>query len=216
MLLENGPGSAPPIAFEMVLRNQGFGTQPNEYPSAQIITERQNAGCTCFDCPVQPPLDPTNSCSPTWDALYANAVQGDAIAAPYFDGHVTDPSKLAAATQAYVEYMAGLVPADQAPDMSDVLLEEAYPYLSFAPAPGLDARGILTHMCKHCHNSTLDQTISRSRFDVEDLDALPQAIKNEAIRRLQLPDDDIQKMPPVRFHTLSDAQIQMVIDELSP
>jgi hypothetical protein len=70
-------------------------------------------------------------------------------------------------------------------------------------------------MCGHCHNSTLDQTISRSNFDVENLDTLPQAIKTKAILRLQLPDDDIAKMPPARFHTLSDAEIDLVIDELS-
>jgi hypothetical protein len=209
MLLENGEGSAPPTGFEMVIRNQGFTTQPNEFPSPQIITERSNAGC-------MPSLDPTSSCSPTWDALYANTVQGAAIAAPYFDGHVTDPTKVATATQAYVDFIAGNITADEAPDMSDVLLTEAAPYMSFAPAPGLDARGVLTHMCMHCHNSTLDQTITRSHFNAEDLDAVPQAIKNEAIRRLQLPDDDIEKMPPVRFHTLSDEDIEMVIDELSP
>ena len=216
MLLENGAGSAPPTGFEMVIRNEGFDAQPNEFPSQQIITERLNAGCTCPDCPVPPPLDPTNSCSPTWDALYANTVQGAAMAAPYFDGHITDPAKVASATQAYLDFIAGTIPEDQAPDMSDALLTEAYPYMSFAPAPGLDARGILTHMCQHCHNSTLDQTITRARFNVEDLDAVPQAIKNEAIRRLQLPDDDIEKMPPLRFHTLSDAEIDLVIDELSP
>jgi hypothetical protein len=138
------------------------------------------------------------------------------MAAPYFDGHITDPAAVATATQAYVDFIAGNIPVDQAPDMSDVLLTEAYPYMSFAPAPGLDARGILTHMCKHCHNSSLDQTITRALFNAENLDAVPQAIKNEAIRRLQLPDDDIQKMPPVRFHTLSDAEIDLVIDELSP
>ncbi len=215
MLLENGEGSAAPIAFEQVIRNEGFGQQPNEYPSQQIIMERQNAGCTCNNCMVQPPVDPTHSCSPTWDALYANAVQGDAIAAPYFDGHITDAAKVGAASQAYRDVMAGILPADQMPDLRDVLLTEAYPYLSYAPAPGLDARGILTHMCGHCHNSTLDQTISRSKFNVENLDTLPAAVKAEAIVRLQKPDDDIQKMPPTRFHTLSDEEILLIIELLS-
>jgi hypothetical protein len=147
--------------------------------------------------------------------VYANAVQGNAMAAPYFDGHITDPGKVATATQAYLDVMAGNLPADQAPNMHDVLLEEAYPYMSFAPAPGLDGRGILTHMCRHCHNSSLDQSITRANFNVENLDALPQWVKDEAIRRLQLPDDDIDRMPPLRFHTLSDAEIDLVIDELS-
>lgn len=208
-LLENNAGSAPPTGLEQVLRNEGFITQPNEFPSQAILIERQNAGC-------MPSLDPTNSCSATWDALYTNAVQGNAMAVPYFDGHITDATKRDAATQAYVDFMNGVIGEDEAPDMSDVLLDEAFPYMSFEPAPGLDARGILTHMCSHCHNSSLDQTITRANFNVANLDSLPQTIKDEAIRRLQLPDDDIQRMPPLRFHTLSDDQIDMVIDELSP
>jgi hypothetical protein len=215
MLLENNEGTAAPIGLEQVIRNQGFAQQPNEFLSQQIITERLNAGCICNNCMVPPPIAPTESCSPTWDALYASSVQGDAIAAPYFDGHITDPVKIATASQAYRDVMAGAMPGDQMPDLRDVLLTEAYPYLSYAPAPGLDARGILTHMCGHCHNSTLDQTISRSNFNVDDLDALPAAVKAEAIARLQKPDDDIEKMPPTRFHTLSDEELLLVIGELS-
>lgn len=216
MLLQNGAGSAPPTGMEQVIRNQGFGMQPNEFQSQQILNERQNAGCTCFNCPVEPPIDPTQSCSPTWDALYANAVAGLAIAVPYFDGLITDDAKVTTATQAYVDFMAGNLAEDQAPDMRDVLLTEAFPYLSFAPAPGLDARGILTHMCQHCHNSSLDQTIPRANFNVETLDTLPQWVKDEAIRRLELPDDDIDHMPPLRFHTLSAAEIELVKAELAP
>jgi len=216
MLLENNEGTAAPIGFEQVIRNQGFDQQPNEFPSQQIIMERVNAGCTCNGCMVPPAIDPTESCSPTWDALFANALQGDAIAVPYFDGHITDPTKIAAATQAYRDVMAGDMPGDQMPDLRDVLLTEGYPYMSYAPAPGLDGRGILGHMCQHCHNSTLDQTITRATFNVENLDALPQVIKDEAIMRLLLPDDDIRKMPPTRFHTLSEAEIDLVVDELSP
>lgn len=215
MLLENNEGTAAPTVMEQVIRNQGFDQQPNEFPSQVILNERLNAGCTCNNCAMPPPIDPTHSCSPTWDALYANAVHGGEIAVPYFDGHITDPVKVAAAGQAYRDVMAGAMPGDQMPDIRDVLLTEAYPYLSYAPAPALDGREILQHMCGHCHNSSLDQTISRSNFNVENLDTLPQAIKAKAIVRLQLPEDDIEKMPPVRFHQLSEAEIDLVIDELS-
>ena len=215
MLLENNEGSAAPMGLEQVIHNEGFAPQPNEFPSQQILLERLNAGCICNNCMVPPPFDPTESCSPTWDALFANSVQGNAIATPYFDGHITDPVKLATASQAYRDVMAGAMPADQMPDIRDVLLTEAYPYMSYAPAPGLDGRGIIQHMCGHCHNSKLDPTISRSNFDVDNLDTLPDAVKLKAILRLQLPDDDIDKMPPTRFHTLSDEEIDLVIDALS-
>ena len=214
MLLENGEGSAVPLGFEQVIRNEGFEPQPNEFLSQQIISERENAGCTCFNCPVPPPVDATNSCSPTWDALFANTVAGDAIAVPYFDGHIADQTKLDTAAQAYRDTMGGVMDPDLMPDIRDVLLDDGAPYMSFAPAPGLDARGIMAHMCQHCHNSSLDQSITRANFNVEDLDSVPQMIKNEAIRRLQLPVDDIDRMPPQRFHTLSQAEIDLIIAEL--
>jgi hypothetical protein len=86
--------------------------------------------------------------------------------------------------------------------------------MSYVPAPGLDGHGILVHQCQHCHNSTLDQTVSRARFNIEQLANMTRAEKDEAIRRIQLGDDDRHKMPPVRFHTLGDADKQLVIQEL--
>jgi hypothetical protein len=70
-------------------------------------------------------------------------------------------------------------------------------------------------MCQHCHNSSLDQTVSRSNFNVENLDQLAPSIKAEAIRRLGLADADIFHMPPRRFHTLSTAERDLAIQELS-
>ena len=61
----------------------------------------------------------------------------------------------------------------------------------------------------------LDQTITRARFNVDTLDQLDPSEKQLAIQRLMLPDTDAHHMPPVRFHTLSDAERQLVIDELS-
>jgi hypothetical protein len=75
---------------------------------------------------------------------------------------------------------------------------------------------MMQQMCQHCHNSSLDQTISRSNFDVENFDSLPQHVKDEAVRRLMLPVDDIERMPPERFHTLSDADKNLLIQELQP
>lgn len=214
-LLENGEGAARPVPFHLVLRNEGFEHQPNEFLTEPIIAERQGAGCTCFDCEIPPALDPTASCSPTWDTIYDEAVAGTAIGVPYFDGHITDPSKVSAASISYRATMLGVSPAEDMTDVRDVLLDEAAPYMSYAPAAGLDARGILTHMCRHCHNSSLDSSISRANFNVDELESMPEWTKDEAIRRLQLPEDDIQRMPPQRFHTLSAAEVGQVIDLLS-
>lgn len=87
--------------------------------------------------------------------------------------------------------------------------------MSIRPRPGLDGRGILVHMCQMCHNSRLDQTLSRARFDVEQLAQMPRAEKDLAIARLQLPATDRQAMPPARFHELGAAERQLAIDELA-
>ncbi len=214
LLLENGEGSARPVPLALTLFNQGVTSQPNEFSSVDIRAERNGAGCQCFNCPNEPPLDPTASCSPTWDAIYDAAVRGEAIAVPYFDGRITDPGKLTEATNAYRSTMDGSMPADQMLDIRDILRDEALPFLSFRPADALTGREILQHMCQHCHNSSLDQSISRAGFNVEELDSLPQSTKDLAISRLQRDDDDIRKMPPTRFHTLSDNEIALVINTL--
>jgi hypothetical protein len=180
------------------VQNNGFASQPNQFDSSAIRTEMAAGGA-----------------SPTWNALYARAVAGDQIMVPYHSVPQTDPSKIAAAVQAYQDVMAGTLPRDQFPDIADVFLDSAEPEMSHRPAVGLDGAGILKHMCQHCHNSRLDQSLSRANFNVEDLATLPLSEKQEAIRRLQLDPADIKKMPPRRFHTLSQAEIDLAIQALS-
>jgi hypothetical protein len=186
-----------PIALQRLLMNNAFANQPNKFDSMTIRAEMANGS------------------SPTWNAICAHAVAGDEIMVPYYGVPQTDPTKIANAVQAYVDVRSGALPPDQLPDLADVFLDAAEPAMSHAPAPGLDGRGILTHMCRHCHNGRLDQSISRSRFNVEDLDNLSPSMKQEAIRRLQLDARDIYKMPPRRFHTLSQAEIDLAIQALS-
>jgi hypothetical protein len=186
-----------PIALQRLLINNGFGTQPNKFDSATIKAEMLSGS------------------SPTWNAIYARAVAGDQIMVPYYGVPQTDPVKISAAVQAYRDVATGALPRDQLPDIADVFLDSAEPAMSHRPAVGLDGRGILQHMCQHCHNSRLDQTISRSNFNVENLDQLAPSMKAEAIRRLNLPDNDIYKMPPRRFHDLSPAERDLAIAELS-
>jgi len=185
-----------PIALQRLLINNGFGTQPNKFDSMVIRAEMQSGA------------------SPTWSAIYAHAVAGDQIMVPYFGVPQTDPTKIADAVQAYRDVASGVLPRDQMPDIGDVFLDSAEAAMSHRPAPGLDGRGILQHMCQHCHNSRLDQSLTRARFNVENLDTLAPSIKAEAIRRLGLQDADIFHMPPRRFHTLSPAERDAAIAAL--
>lgn len=184
--------------FEMMelVQNNGFATQPNAFPTLQINNELAASGA-----------------SPTWASLYANSVAGAAIPVPYYT-NAYDSTKLQSATTAYQQTMAGTLARDQMPDVTDVFMDSALPDMSIAPQPGLDGRGILTHMCRMCHNSQLDQTISRAKFNIDTLGQLPRAEKDLAIARLQLPTSDAHAMPPTRFHVLSDAERQLAITEL--
>jgi hypothetical protein len=186
----------PFVVMELV-QNNGFAQQPNLFPTLQINNE----------------LAQTPNNSPTWDSLYANAVAGLDIPVPYYT-NAYDPAKLQAAISAYTQTMAGALPRAMLPDLTDVFLDSAQPDMSIRPKAGLDGHGILVHMCRMCHNSSLDQTISRANFNIDTLASLPRAEKDVAIARLQLPDTDAHHMPPKRFHELSAAELDLAIQEL--
>ena len=185
-----------PFQMMFMVSNNGFATQPNAFDTLQINNELA-----------------ANGTSPTWDAVYANAVAGTAIPVPYYTNPF-DPTKLAAATTAYHQAISGSLPLAQMPDVSDVFLDSALPDMSVRPKAGLDGHGILVHMCRMCHNSSLDQTISRASFNIDTLASLPRAEKDKAIARLQLPDTDAQHMPPKRFHELSPSEAAAAISVL--
>jgi hypothetical protein len=197
-----------PAQLEGLVENNSVAPQPNEFPSNTIENEVSSSS------PNQPVDNSTPGTSPTWRALYERVVAGQFIPVPYHDVKVTDATKLAAATASYKAVMAGMSPLGSLMDIREVFLDSALPALSFRPKAGMSGRQILQHMCQRCHNPNLDQTISRAKFDVTKLDTMPRAEKDLAIKRLTLPMDTRLRMPPPRFGQLSDAEIQLVIDEL--
>jgi mono/diheme cytochrome c family protein len=207
------PGNAitnsDPAQLEGLVENQGFQQQPNEYNTSQILSEVQKVN------PNQPGSNTPMGSSPTWSKLYALSLGGQSIPPPYHDIKVTDPSKLQSAATAYKSVMAGTMPGSQLPDIRDIFLDQALSDLSFRPAPNQSGAQILTQQCQQCHNSNLDQSQTRERFRVDDLANMTAEEKKLAIHRLQLPRDSFRKMPPPRFRELSDAEIQLVVDELS-
>ena len=204
--------NADPRRLEGLLENNGFVAQPNEFPTQQIEAEVKLSNAQ------QPQVNLPAGMSATWQRLYDDAVAGNAIPPPYHDVQVTDPAKLTAYTAGYQAVMAGNPSAAQTlPELSELFLDEAVADLSFVPKAGLDGRGIMMHMCQQCHNPRLDQTISRARFDVIKLvrGELSQEEKDRAIARLTLEATNPAKMPPPRFRRLSDAEIDLVVQELA-
>jgi hypothetical protein len=99
--------------------------------------------------------------------------------------------------------------------MSDVFTDTTQRALTHKPATGLTGRQILVQVCQQCHNSRLDQTISRASFNVERLDSLSPVEKQEAIRRINTSPDACDHMPPLRFRELDANEIALVQAELA-
>jgi hypothetical protein len=197
-----------PAQLEGLVEGQGFANQPNEYDTSQILKEVQEVNAN------EPASNVPPGTSATWSALYANAQAGKDIPPPYHDIKVTDPTLLASATAAYQAFLDGGAPS-ALPDIRNVFLASALSDLSFQPAAGLDGSAILVQMCQQCHNSQLDQTETRERFRVDQLDQMSTAEKQLAIHRLNLPDGVFRKMPPPRFRQLSASDIAAVTTVLS-
>jgi len=196
-----------PSLLARFVTGAGFGDQPNAFPSAVIEAEVEASN------PRQPMNNSIPGTSPTWELLYSNFVQGQMIAPPYHDVKVADPAKLASMTAAYQSYRNASLPAMNLPDIRNVLPDEVS-YLSemgFRAQPGLDAKSLFVNACMQCHNSNLDQSLSRARFNVENLDQMNSAEKNIVVDRLSLPADNLYAMPPQRFRALSDDERQLMI-----
>jgi len=197
-----------PANLEDLVRDAGFGAQPNEFLTSRIEQEvRQST-------PGQPTTNATPGTSATWEQLYARFQSGTAIAPPYHDVKVTDATKLAAMTAAYQDLLSGKLQASKLPDIRDVFLDAGAWRMGFRARPGLDGKGLLVQMCQGCHNPSLDQTITRAKFDVTKLATMSREEKDKAIERLKLSGADPLSMPPSRFRTLSPAEIALAEAEL--
>ncbi|HXU73288.1 MAG TPA: hypothetical protein VN947_28410 [Polyangia bacterium] len=197
-----------PLVLEALVDNNSVSPQPNEFNTGKIEQQVQASN------PAEPALNMPMGQSATWDAIYTYAAGGNAIPVPYHDVKVTDPSKLSSLTTAYQSFVDGALPASKLPDLRDVFLDGALADMGLRPRAGADGTGILQQMCQRCHNSELDQTISRAAFNVENYGAMSRAEKDKAIDRLTQPASSPRLMPPARFGGLSPEELQTVVDFL--
>ncbi|MDH5547482.1 MAG: cytochrome c [Gammaproteobacteria bacterium] len=200
-----------PALLEDLVRGNGFGNQPNAFNSGLIENQVNQT-------PGQPADNTTPGTSAEWQRIYNNTVLGQFIAVPYHDILVTDPAQLQSATQAYQNFLGGALTAAALPDIRNIFMTSALRDIGFRVMAGLDGQQIITQACTQCHNSQLDQTITRARFNV-DLNAMSDTLGGVltgaardaelglAIARLQLPENDVRRMPPALFKTLDATEI---------
>jgi hypothetical protein len=202
---------AHPGLLSAFVRTSGFEMQPNEFPGSPVETEVEHSA------PGQPADNRTAGQSETWQAVYRAALRGEAIPVPYHDVKITAPEKLARMSRAYADYLAGELPQAALPDIRDVLPDDAtlLAEMGVLVDERLDDRALLTAACGLCHNQRLDQRLSRARFHT-DLDRLSREAREAAVRRLDLPPEDLAAMPPRRVFALSDAARMRLITLLRP
>jgi mono/diheme cytochrome c family protein len=158
------------------------------FPSAAIGSETGELASSRAHSP---------SPSPTWRALYDAFRAGEAPAPPYEFDRAADSEKLAALAAQYQAYLAGSLPRDQLPDLSDVFPDDPQRQaeIGLAVEPDASAQDVLRQVCTECHNPTLDPSVSRARFDA-DLSRIDAAEIATALERIELPEGDPRRMPP--------------------
>ncbi len=198
-------GTSNPILIEQLVRRSN-SKEPFFFDS-RIIEDEITATNA-----AQPADNSVVGISPSWQVLYDRAVAGETIPPPFHDVKITDPIKLAAMTRAYVDVVSGR--DAELPDIREVIRPEAVIGMSLVPAPGLDAHGIFRHACAQCHNGSLDQSLSRARFNAFDVDNLDAQQRDLLIDRLVRQADDRYVMPPSLFRELPAEDLKTLIDFL--
>lgn len=196
-------------ALEDLVVGQGFSTQPNQFDTQTIEREVRSSASQ------QPDVNVPAGRSTTWQRLYDAAARGDAIPPPYHDVKITDPQKLAAASDAYRKLLDGKLPRAELPDIRRVFLDDALEGMTMRTKKGASGREVLVQACAQCHNPRLDPSISRAKFDVTRLDAMTAQQKADAIARLKLPPTDRKHMPPAMIRSLTDEALNAAIAELA-
>ena len=81
--------------------------------------------------------------------------------------------------------------------------------MGFNMRPGLTPGALLIGACEQCHNSVLDQALTRAKFNV-DLTKMSREEKKVAIERIELLPGNPKRMPPERFRELNASEIDML------
>ena len=198
---------ADPALMAKFIDAAGFGTQPNPFQSTVIEQEVMDSA------PKQPAVNVPIGASATWTASFSGSIAGHFIPMPYHDVKITDPDKLAHMTSVYQQHLADGSPLTE--DIRDVFLDSGLAEMGFAPLPAMNGKELLVQQCQQCHHAKLDPTITRDKFLVDELDQMPRAEKDLAIQRIQMGVDSRLTMPPPLFRSLTQADRERMIEELS-
>jgi organic hydroperoxide reductase OsmC/OhrA len=165
------------------------------------------------------------------------------IPIPFFGLKVTEPALQATFTKQIQDFKAGTLTLAQFKDTRDIFPtdQQALADVGFAVAPNETPQNMLALACAQCHHSGLDQSLSRAKFNAVDFTKManlnaeldiaiarlklgytPERLKAEGIKILAADGSQVAMhkgehlltMPPRRFKSLTDAQIDSLIKYL--
>jgi hypothetical protein len=197
-------GESAPTRLEGLVENEGFANQPNEFATLKIAIELSKRGARPAD-------------SATWQALDRGALESGIFPVPFSATSAADPSKIAVLAKAYrnaTKHGATSATIADFPPLDDLYSDAARVMAGVAPSAESDGNAILDRMCRRCHNSRLDQSLSRANFNVEKLAEMSADEKEKAIERMRLPATSRRKMPPARAGELTAGEIDRVVAAL--
>ncbi len=214
----NEVSNSDPARLENFVEDNGFQGQNNGnnfYDSNDIEDET-------FATAGQPEDNSNATASQTWTAEYnrrtalQNLTDFGGVLMPYRDCKQSDPVLLPAFTDMFNDLRDGNITAAELPPLHDVNLsgEQELRDRGFLPRANLDGAGLLRNACVMCHNSNLDQNISRARFNAENILQNVAAEFDVAIDRIGREEKDLRRMPPHMMMDLTAAEKQILIDYL--
>lgn len=255
--------SSDPQKLENTLRGNGFLITENVVDAAANAPTRSQITNEFLTANIVSDLAATPGKSANWQALFdrfkkradnqytldpatatatlsKKGTPKNYIPVPYRELKVTEPALLAKFTKQYQDFKAGTVTISQFADHREALRTDPQELadMGFAVGPSETAEDTLTLACSQCHQSSLDASISRSKFNAVDFSKMtnlnaeidvaisriklgytPERRKAEGIK-IMLVDgsqtdmakgEHLLTMPPRRFKQLTDTQIDALV-----
>ncbi|PWU15049.1 MAG: hypothetical protein C5B49_12345 [Bdellovibrio sp.] len=214
-------GAASPSGLQKFVEGNGatgadFGN--DVYNSFVILNEVANSSTG------QPSNNTVPGISPTWTALYNQRTAGTNVkefggtAMTYHDCKQSDPSRLQSYTNNFIQVTRGSLALSSMFDLPTVNLDSPIALSERFLAPAQDmvtAEQIMSNACLSCHNSNLDQTITRAHFNAQDLSRNSAYEYGVAMGRIARTNKDLFRMPPPNFMDLTPTQIQTLTNYFS-
>jgi len=149
-----------------------------------------------------------------WGPEFDRVVSGERLPLPSHRIDITSDVTRDEVIETYKAVQSGAMTGDEIKHPSAAIAYSAMTEMSMVPPQDATAEQILTHMCARCHNSNLDQSLSRAKFDATKLAELNDLQKAVIADRIKRHDGDKFQMPPRRSGTLPQWAVTRVLDYL--